>query len=102
MKLKNTLILLILAGAIYAFIHFYESGLPGTREAADRAGRVVEFDRDKIAKIAIKTNDTKIEFEKKDGIWFLEKPVKDRADSVAISQLFTTAESLKSDESIPT
>ena len=102
MKLKNTLILLILAGAIYAFIHFYESGLPGTREAAERRGRVVEFDRDKIAKIAIKTNDTKIEFEKKDGIWFLEKPVKDRADSVAISQLFTTAESLKSDESIPT
>ena len=102
MKLKNTLILLVLAGAIYAFIHFYESGLPGTREAAERRGRVVEFDRDKIAKIAIKTNDTKIEFEKKDGIWFLEKPVKDRADSVAISQLFTTAESLKSDESIPT
>ena len=102
MKLKNTLLLLILAGAIYAFIHFYESGLPGTREAAERAGRVVEFDRDKIAKIAIKTNDTKIEFEKKDGIWFLEKPVKDRADSAAITQLFTTAESLKSDESIPT
>lgn len=102
MKLKNTLLLLILAGAIFAFIYFYESGLPGTREAADRAGRVVEFDRDKITKIAIKTNDTKIEFEKKDGFWFLEKPVKDRADSVAISQLFTTAESLKSDESIPT
>jgi hypothetical protein len=102
MKLKNTLILLLLAGAIYAFIHFYESNQPTTQQAAERAGRVVQFDRDKISKIAIKTNDTKMEFEKKDGVWWMEKPVKDRADSMAINQLFTTAEALKSDESIPT
>jgi len=102
MKLKNTLTLLLLAGAIYAFIHFYESRQPTSQQAAERAGRVVQFDRDKITKIALKTSDTKIELEKRNGVWFVEKPVKDRADSTAINQLFTTAESLKSDSAIPT
>jgi hypothetical protein len=102
MKLKNTLILLVVAGAIYAFIHFIESHQPTSREVSERAGRVVQFDRDKITKIAIKTNDAKIEMEKRGDAWFMEKPVKDRADSMAINQLFTSAEALKSDESIPT
>jgi hypothetical protein len=102
MKSKNTFILLILAGAIYAFIHFYESKQPSSQQAAERAGKVVQFDRDKVTKISLKTSDSKIELEKKNGVWFMEKPVKDRADSMAINQLFTTAESLKSDSAIPT
>ena len=102
MKLKNTLLLLVVAGAIFAFIHFYESKLPSSEQAAERAGRVVQFDRDEIDKIVLRTNDSKIELEKKDGVWYMEKPVKDRADSTAINQLFTTAEALKSDSAIPT
>lgn len=101
MKLKNTLLLLVVAVAIYGFIHLYESKQPTTQEAAERAGRVVKFDRDKITKIAIRTTDTKIDLEKRDGVWFMERPVKDRADSSAIAQLFTTAEALKSEEAIP-
>jgi hypothetical protein len=101
MKLKNTLVLLVVAGAIYAFIHFFESKQPTSREAVERAGRVVQFDRDKITRISIRTNDSKIDLEKRGDAWFLEKPVKDRADSLAISQLFTTAEALKSEGAIP-
>ncbi len=102
MKQKNTLLLLLLAAGIYGFIHFYEREQPSTQQAAERAGRVVQFDRDKISKISIRTNDTKIDLEKRDGVWFMEKPVQDRADSMAVAQLFTTAESLKSEEAIPT
>ena len=101
MKLKNTLLLLIAAVAIFAFIQFYESKQPTSQEAAERAGRVVKFDRDKITQIAIRTNDTKIDLEKRGDVWFMERPVKDRADSGAIAQLFTTAEALKSEEAIP-
>ena len=53
MKLKNTLILLGLAVGLFAFIHFFESGMPTTLEALDRAGRVVEFDREKIERPAL-------------------------------------------------
>lgn len=102
MKLKNTLILVIVAAAIFAFIHFFESKAPTTQESKESAGRVVQFDRDKITGITIKSTDTKIDLRKKDGVWVIDAPIQDRADPMAINQLFTTAEALKSEESIPT
>ncbi len=98
MKLKNTLLLLLLAGGLFAFIKFYESKQLSSREAKERAGKVVAFDRDKVNTITIKNSETKIELHKNDkGTWRLEEPVKDRADSLVVSQLFTTAESLPYD-----
>lgn len=102
MKLKNTLILLLVAGAIYAFIYFFESKQPTTQEATAKAGRVVTFDRDKVTGITIKNTETKIDLHKRDGAWYIDAPIKDRADSMAINQLFTTAENLKSESAIPT
>ena len=102
MKLKNTLLLLIIAVAVYAFIYFFESKTPSTQEATEHAGRVVHFDRDKITAISIKTPDNHVELVRKDGAWFLDAPLKDRADAMVINQLFTAAENLKSDEAIPT
>ncbi len=101
MKLKNTLLLLVLAGALFAFIKFYESQQLSSREAQERAGKVTSFDRDKVDAITIKNSESKIELRKDDkGNWRLEEPVKDRADSMAVSQLFTTAESLRYDAMI--
>jgi hypothetical protein len=98
MKLKNTLILLLIAGAIFAFIYFFEQKQPTTREAQDRASRVVQLDRDEINAIMIKNAETKIELRKQENSqWMLQEPVKDRADSMAVAQLFTSAESLKHD-----
>jgi len=102
MKLKNTLILLLVAGAIYAFIYFFESKQPTTQEASAKAGRVVTFDRDKVTGITIKSTETKIDLHKKDGAWYIDAPIKDRADSMAVNQLFTTTENLKSESAIPT
>jgi hypothetical protein len=101
MKLKNTLILLLIAGAIFAFIAFYEKHQPTTLEARERAGRVVQMDRDAVTEISIKNAETKIELRKgENNVWTLNEPVKDRADSMAINQLFTTAEELKHDAMI--
>lgn len=98
MKLKNTLLLLLLAGALFAFIKYYESSMLSSREAQEQAGRVIAFDRDNVNLIAIKNSESKIELRKDDkGNWRVEEPVKDRADSVAVSQLFTTAEALRYD-----
>jgi hypothetical protein len=48
--------------------------------------------------ISIKNAETKIELRKgENNVWMLNEPVKDRADSMAINQLFTTAEALKHD-----
>lgn len=101
MKLKNTLLLLVLAGGLFAFITFYESKQMGSKEAKERAGKVASFDRDLVDAITIKNSESKIELRKDEkGTWRLEEPVKDRADSLAINQLFTTAESLSYDAAI--
>ena len=98
MKLKNTLLLFVVAIAILVFIRFYESRQLSSREAQERAGKLITFDRDKVEVITIKNSASKIELRKDaKGNWQLEEPVKDRADSMAVSQLFTTAESLRYD-----
>ena len=98
MKLKNTLLLFAVAFGILGYIRFFEMGQPGTREAADNAGRVVQFDRDKIDAITIKNTETTIELRKtKEGAWLMEKPLKDHADAMAVNQIFTTAEGLRSE-----
>lgn len=98
MKLKNTLALLALAAVIFGFIWFFEKDWAGTQRAAENAGRVVQFDRDKIDAITIKNTGGTIELRKtKAGGWMMEKPLKDRADAMALTQLFTAAEALKSE-----
>jgi hypothetical protein len=98
MKLKNTLFLLLVAVAIFAFIALYEKHQPTTLEAREQASRVVQMDRDAVNEISIKNAETKIELRKgENNVWMLNEPVKDRADAMAVNQLFTTAESLKHD-----
>lgn len=98
MRLKNTILLVLIAVALFAFIKIYESKQLTTAEAEERAGKVAIFDRDKIYAISIKNTETKIELRKQDdGSWRLTEPARDRADLTAVSQLFTVAESLRYD-----
>ncbi len=82
---------------IFAYVFFVENKRPNVAEAKERGERVAQIDRDKVNKIVIKNSEAKIELERKEGSWFLNEPIKDRADSTVINQLFTTAESLKHD-----
>lgn len=97
MKTRNTLFLLLLAVGLVLFIKYYESTLPSTREANERESSVVHFDRDQINAITITNHEDKIELRKQGGIWRIDAPVKDRADSLVIDRLLTTAESLHKD-----
>jgi hypothetical protein len=97
MKPKNTLLLFIVAIGIFAFIHFYESKLPTTREAEESKKHVVNFDRDAIDGILITNNENKIELRKNGARWELAAPLKDRADAAAIAQLFTSLETIDAD-----
>ena len=98
MKFRSTLILLLLAGGFFAYIKFVDSKQPSTLDAQRDAKKVVSLDRDKINSIAIKNAEGIIELRKQDNdVWVLEKPVKDRASTMVISGLFTTAEFLNFD-----
>src|SRR5688572_17120752 len=96
MKSRNTLFLLLLCGALLAYVWFVERHRKSSREAADSAGRVAEVDRDKVNTVTIQNPDGTIELRRgSNNEWTIEKPVKDRADSMAISQLFTSLETLR-------
>ena len=48
MKSKHTLVLLLLAAALGAYVWFVDRKMPTTKEREEKAGRIFEFDRDKI------------------------------------------------------
>ncbi len=96
MKLKNTLILLLTAMGAFAYIWFVERHQKSTRELEQDGNLVVKFDRDLVDTVSIKSTEGKIELKKDEkSIWQLVEPIKDRADSLALHQLFTDTESLK-------
>jgi hypothetical protein len=100
MRLKNTIILLVLAGAAYFFLRYYESQKPTTEEAEEISGHVVQVDADKVDGVTITNNDTKIELRKRDNEWQMDAPVKDRADGAVVATLLSTVESLEKETSL--
>ena len=100
MKARHTLLLLLIAGGLFAYVRFYESKQLTTEEAAERATHVVAIDPDKIDGISITNNEEKIELRKRDSRWELDAPVKDRADDAAVQQLLTTIQTLKKETSM--
>ncbi len=101
MKLRTTLILLVVVAGLALFIKFYESKQPGTEEAARRAQNVLNFDRDKLDGIVIQNGDDRIELRHHDGKWRLETPIKDQADSGAVDSLVSDLEFWQKDNTIP-
>ncbi len=98
MKLRSTLTLLLLTTSVGVYILLVEIKRPSSREAAERAQLVIALDRSTVDSISIKNTETRIELRKKaDNVWYLEEPIKDRADPLVVSQLFSTAESLHHD-----
>jgi hypothetical protein len=101
MKSKTTLILLAITAVVYAYLFFVERKIPDTREATRQAGKMMNFDRDKIDGIIIQNGDDKIDIRRHDKKWRLEMPIKDQADSSAIDNLLLDLESWQKDATIP-
>jgi hypothetical protein len=100
MKIKHTIILLVLALGMAAYVQFVDKKIPTTKEAQEKKGRLFDFDRDKITAIAIKTPENKIELKKTGQDWRVEIPVKDRADSTTVTTLLTSVELLRSESTM--
>lgn len=81
MKPRNTLLLVFAVLAFLVCVVVFERKYPTTREAAEQKLHVVDFDPAKINKIVVINNEERIELAKRDGLWFLQAPIKDQADS---------------------
>jgi hypothetical protein len=101
MKARTTLILLVVVGAIGAYIKFYESKHPNTEETARQEKNVINFNREKLDGIIIQNGDEKIELKRSGNKWRLEAPIKDQADSAAIDNLINEIEDWRKAATIP-
>ena len=100
MKFRSTFILILIAAGLGAYLYYVEPKLQSTKDLQEHGREIVKVDRDKATSISIKSAESKIELKKKDNAWFIEEPLKDRADIMVVSQLFTTLEMLKHDAAI--
>src|SRR6267143_1293718 len=100
MKWKTTLILFLIAAAVWAYLFFVERNRPGTVEATQRAQNVVNFSRDKINGLVIQNGDDKIDIRRHDDKWRLEVPIKDQADGSVVNNLLSELESWQKDAAI--
>jgi hypothetical protein len=101
MNSRTTLILFVIASGLGAYVWFGETNRPSSKEVRETQQLVAKVDRDKVDTVTIKTSEAKIVLRKgDDNQWTLQEPVKDRADSMVLNQLFTTAERLKHDARI--
>src|SRR6202030_4449924 len=101
MKWKTTLGLLIVTAAVFCYLYFVEKNVPDTEEAGRRAGKIVNFDREKIDGIVIQNGDDKIDLRRRDKKWRLETPINDQADSSLIENLLLDLENWQKDATIP-
>ncbi len=100
MKTKTTLILIVAAAALFAYILFFDSKRPGTREAAERAALIFGLDRDDVETISVEQGGVTLVLEKDGDVWMLREPVQDRADEFATMQLLEVAEFLQHEQII--
>src|SRR5437588_4263298 len=100
MKWKTTLVLFVIAAAVFAYLGLVERNRPGTEEAARQAGNVVNFSRDKINGLVIQNGDDKIDIRRHDDKWRLETPIKDQADASAVTDLLSDLENWQKDAAI--
>src|SRR4051794_22562625 len=98
MKTRNTLVLLVLLAGLFVYLKWFDKNFEGTDAKNEKKGKVVQVDRDSITSVTIRNSEGTLQLTKSpDGNWLLESPVKDRVDSLAISTLFTSLESLRMD-----
>ncbi len=98
MKTRNTLVLLVLLAGLFVYLKWFDKNFEGTDAKNEKKGKPVQIDRDSVTSVTIRNSEGTLQLTKsEDGNWRLESPVKDRVDTLAISTLFTSLESLRMD-----
>ena len=96
MKLRNTILLLIIGIGLFAYVRLVDRKKLSTDELRERKGKIVEVDRGDVDAVTIRNSEGTLQLRKApDGAWMIDAPVKDRADTLAISTLFTSLEGLR-------
>lgn len=94
MKSRSTIILLILGVGMFAYIQLVHKKQLTTEQREQRKTKPFQLERDKVDAITLRNGEGTFEFKKVEGNWFLEAPVKDRAETMNITALLTSVEGI--------
>jgi hypothetical protein len=102
MRFRNTLLALLVFGALAAFIYFYEYKGETAREEQERAGKsALVFKREDLSQIEIARPDAEpVVVKKESGIWTLQRPLVTRADPDRVDSLVSSIEFLRVEETL--
>jgi Domain of unknown function (DUF4340) len=100
MKLRTTLVLLIIAVALGAFIFGLDRWSRSTRERRERAAHVVSVMRANIQGFTIRNGDELIRIKAEGDAWKMIAPWQDDADASVVDQLLDAIQSLRPEDVI--
>ena len=101
MKFRTTLVLLVIAVALGAFIFGLDRLSQNTRERRERAAHVVERERGRTSKgFTIRNGDELIRVKAEGDAWKMIAPWQDDADAGVIDQLLDAVQSLRPEDVI--
>lgn len=91
MKLRNTLILLVLVAGLFAYIKWVDSkklSTPEIHEMERHPFRQAGLEQEKVKMLTIRNRDAApVQISQKDGVWTLEAPIKDRAQEFDVKKV---------------
>ena len=94
MKSRNTILMLVVCLGLFGYLKFFHSKQLTTAQQEERRGKPGKLNRDKVKAITLRNNEGTFELVNRDGNWFLNAPVKDRAENATVAALFTSAEEI--------
>lgn len=118
MNRRTTLVLAVVFAAILAYVGFFESKGPTTKESGERASRVLgRFEPGKVEALSITRGEERIDLRREPAPavdprdpadpaapasrWRVQAPLADRADGAVIDALLTELETYRRDETVP-
>ncbi len=97
MKLRNTIILLILFFGLLGYYLFYEKKQPTREEKEEKQKVIFELDPLKVEEIQLEYSDTLVKLIRNINLWEIEKPFKCAGDQEQINSLISNSDTLKAE-----
>jgi len=101
MRILTTFLLLLLVGGLGFFVLKYERKMPGTKAALAMEGKPFAFSPDAVDEIEIEGKDKPVKLQRKNGVWVLANPLRDRANPDHVKKLVDAVASLEWIETFP-
>jgi hypothetical protein len=91
MRLRTTLLMVVVAALAVAGVALWERELPGTDERRERQALLLSgIEAAEVEEIAIERPSARVRLNRRDGRWWITEPLEDRAEASRVDSLLRT------------